>query len=313
MEGFLLNSPHASLIVDGRKTAIISEKLFSDKIGQPLIFFESSEEGFGDAYGTLIINEPEEIDLEQFQDRRNQHRITDEERKRNWPGAKRLLFYRFKVVGTFSRPRKVKVSTIKRVQLSEDEVGKIDSGDLGKFLGVGTIPLNNKEEDGLSLTGISPSTIIPAENKWKLRTPPKEVMKESYTSFQPIIKIDEDEQIVYGIVLEPNIEDAQGDILTKAEIRKAAHNFMQQFQTVGVMHKDFSKQKQLRPVESFLVPVDMVIKNPITNQEFAVNEGTWIMATKILDKGIWKDVKSGLLTGYSIGGFGQRQEELAGA
>ncbi|MRT18436.1 terminase, partial [Vitellibacter sp. q18] len=41
-----------------------------------------------------------------------------------------------------------------------------------------------------------------------------------------INKEDEEQQLVYGVVYEPNVEDSHGDFMTADSIEKAAHGFI---------------------------------------------------------------------------------------
>jgi len=51
----------------------------------------------------------------------------------------------------------------------------------------------------------------------------------------PLLKTGE-ERYVLGIVLEPETVDAQDDIYSAAEVRDAAHQFMQEYRNLGLMH-----------------------------------------------------------------------------
>lgn len=108
-------------------------------------------------------------------------------------------------------------------------------------------------------------------------------------------KVDEDERLVYGIVYEPDVVDAQGDSASAAEIRKACHNFMIHSRKIGLMHKDDVSDKTAI-VENYVAPVDMYVGNQ------RVHKGTWVIVTKVNDDAIWGDVKTGKLTGYSMHG-----------
>jgi len=114
----------------------------------------------------------------------------------------------------------------------------------------------------------------------------------------PIIKVDEGERIVYGIVLEPNVVDTQGDMISEEEIAKAAHYFMEKAQTIGYQHKDFKKKFNI--MESYIAPVAF----NFCGQE--VRKGTWLLSVRVVDDGVWKEVKKGEITGFSIGGVGTR-------
>ncbi len=115
--------------------------------------------------------------------------------------------------------------------------------------------------------------------------------------YVPITKANEDERTVTGVVLQPEVVDGQGDIYDSKVIRKAAHNFLAKYNAgnkMGLQHKDFKPRFEL--LESFLAPMDMVIGSKV------VKSGSWIICVKVLDENIWKKVKDGKLTGFSIGG-----------
>ena len=111
-----------------------------------------------------------------------------------------------------------------------------------------------------------------------------------------------DERFVLGIVLEPEVVDAQGDIYSPDEIRQAAHRFMEEFGGLGLMHR-MRVNGQVKVLESYVSPVDF------TAGEATVRKGTWLLAVRILSDALWEQVKSGELTGFSIGGSARRVPE----
>ena len=125
-----------------------------------------------------------------------------------------------------------------------------------------------------------------------------------FTKAIPLIKgVDPgDERYVLGIVLEPEVVDAQGDIYSAAEVRQAAHRFMEEFGGLGLMHR-FRVNDQVKVLESYLAPVDFVVG------ETSVRKGTWLLAVRILSDELWEQVKDGQLTGFSIGGSARRVPE----
>jgi DNA adenine methylase len=60
---------------------------------------------------------------------------------------------------------------------------------------------------------------------------------------------------------------------------------------------------QVKVLESYLVPTDFTIG------ELAVRKGTWLLAVRVLSDELWERVKSGDLTGFSIGGSARRVPE----
>lgn len=114
-----------------------------------------------------------------------------------------------------------------------------------------------------------------------------------------LVKSDDAKRVVYGIVLEPETEDTQGDIVSAEEIEKAAHHFLIASRTVGDRHRNPAKAAV---VESYIAPADLEIGDQ------SVKKGTWVMAVKVPDDRLWQAIQTGDYTGFSIGGFGVRRE-----
>lgn len=112
-----------------------------------------------------------------------------------------------------------------------------------------------------------------------------------------ISKVDEDKQIAYGVVLEPETEDAQGDRISAEDIETAFTEYMKNSQTIGLNHKQVAKEVKI--VEA------VIIKNDQTIFGEPVKKGSWWFGLWIPDN-LWPDVKSGKITGLSIGGTGIR-------
>jgi len=115
-----------------------------------------------------------------------------------------------------------------------------------------------------------------------------------------------DERFVLGVVLEPEVVDAQGDIYSAEEIRKAAHLFMEDFQGLGLQHRD-RVNGDVKILESYLAPEDIVVG------ETALKKGTWVFGVRVLSDELWQMVKDGELTGFSIGGSARKIPESAAA
>jgi hypothetical protein len=115
----------------------------------------------------------------------------------------------------------------------------------------------------------------------------------------PIIKKDDDERIVTGIVLEPDEVDAQGDTVSKEAIKEAAYRFLAKFNKdteLGFMHKAFGNLG-ISLVESWVAREDCKYDSS------PVKSGSWLMSVKV-DKNdtLWKKIKAGEISGFSIGG-----------
>lgn len=127
---------------------------------------------------------------------------------------------------------------------------------------------------------------------------------DTFSKTVPLIKgVDpHDERYVLGIVLEPEVVDAQGDIYSAEEIRQAAHRFMEDFGGLGLMHR-FLVNGQVKVLESYLAPADFTIG------DVTVRKGTWLLAVRVLSDELWEQIKDGRLTGFSIGGSARRIPE----
>lgn len=133
----------------------------------------------------------------------------------------------------------------------------------------------------------------------------------------PILKLDDEKRIVYGVVLDPYIVDTQGDWIPPAEVEKTAHDFMKESRTIGLGHRG---EVDAKPVESFLMPYPdqddyraAMAGEPhrIIKFKFGsgfVHSGSWVLGTMVDDPATWELVKSGELGSYSIGGHGERTE-----
>jgi len=120
----------------------------------------------------------------------------------------------------------------------------------------------------------------------------------------PIIKLDEEKQIAYGVVLEPDTVDAQGDRISHEEIEKACYWFMEHSQKFREMHE--GSKIDARVIENYLAPQDLNFERNGRTEK--VRKGAWIMGVKIYDPETWHKCKTGEYTGFSIGGYGLRRE-----
>ncbi len=167
-----------------------------------------------------------------------------------------------------------------------------------------------------------PRSIAPAvrRNAQRLMDVVRERVRQSdegVTKEIPILKVDEEKQVVYGVVLDPYIVDTQGDWIPPKEVEETAHKFMKESRTIGLGHKG---EAQATPVESFMMPYPSqddyraamsgephkVIK--FKYGEGFVHSGSWVLGTMVDDPSIWEAIKAGELGSYSIGGHGEREE-----
>lgn|GEM_PF-6799104 len=117
---------------------------------------------------------------------------------------------------------------------------------------------------------------------------------------------DDGEHFVLGVVLEPERVDAQGDIYSEEEVRRAAHRFMEEFGGLGLMHR-MRVNDQVKVLESYLAPTEF------TMDGVTVPKGTWLLGVRVLSGTLWERIRCGELTGFSIGGTARREPEAGGS
>lgn len=126
-------------------------------------------------------------------------------------------------------------------------------------------------------------------------------MTNQFETTVPLFK-DDARQLVYGVVLTPGVRDSQGDVISAEDIEKAAHRFLVEYRKHDVQHSE--ALAGVETVESFIAPQDLMIAGQ------PVLKGSWVMATHVSDADVWSRVHKGEITGYSIGGSGERIAEF---
>lgn len=124
-------------------------------------------------------------------------------------------------------------------------------------------------------------------------------------TFQKEVKVfinkkDEEQQLVYGVVYEPDTLDSHEDFMTAAEIEKAAHGFLKDARNIDTQHDFDSGVGEV--VESYIAPVDMEIG------EETIAKGSWVLVTKASAE-IWEAIQKGEYTGYSLAGTAETIEK----
>lgn len=117
-----------------------------------------------------------------------------------------------------------------------------------------------------------------------------------------IVKTDDDNHYVTGIVYEPLTEDAHGDFMSEDEVTKAAYWFAKNGNGSDLQHS-FTAESGVTVVENWIAKSDFKIGNE------SIKKGTWLITTEITDEAIWEKIKKGEITGYSMGGKGKYSEE----
>ena len=125
--------------------------------------------------------------------------------------------------------------------------------------------------------------------------PLHEAAAQPFAKSVAILKQVPEERYLLGVVLEPDVVDAHDDIYGVDEVRRAAHGFMAQHRTLGLMHR-WQINDAVTILESYLLPADADIGGA------RVRQGTWMLGVRIEDAALWQQVRCGELTGFSIGG-----------
>lgn len=99
-------------------------------------------------------------------------------------------------------------------------------------------------------------------------------------------------QVTY-VVLVPNEVDLQGDTYDEDEVRKACHSYNKFCREANLFH--VTKTDTFEIAESFIAPTDFTIG------EFEVKKGTWLATLQVKSDELWELIKSGEVSGLSIG------------
>lgn len=119
----------------------------------------------------------------------------------------------------------------------------------------------------------------------------------------PLMKRDEEKRLVYGVVLEPNVVDGQGEWERAETIERVAHRFLAKFNRtteLGLQHTIFG-EIGVELVESYIAPQDLDFDGEL-DADSIIRKGSWVMVVRVLDEDLWRAVKEGGITGFSIGG-----------
>ncbi|MDR1648875.1 MAG: XkdF-like putative serine protease domain-containing protein [Synergistaceae bacterium] len=131
----------------------------------------------------------------------------------------------------------------------------------------------------------------------------RKVQTECVVEFK---KVSGEKQIVYGEVYVPDKKDSDGNWMTAETIEKMAHDFMRKggFNQISKGHDGQCDKGVI--VESFIA----------RDGDPDYTKGSWVVGVHVPDEKIWKQVKDGTLTGFSIEGTGTliegtKQEDVA--
>lgn len=112
---------------------------------------------------------------------------------------------------------------------------------------------------------------------------------------EEVTKVDDERQIVDAIVAESNVVDAHGEKIPPEEIINASIEYMKKSQLVGKQHREKANASL---VGSIHTPQDVSQWN---GKKFSTP--AWIVQIQVHKNSIWRKIKSGEITGVSLGGF----------
>lgn len=115
-------------------------------------------------------------------------------------------------------------------------------------------------------------------------------------------KVNDEEQRIIGVVLEPDVYDLHNDIYSAEEVAKACSNFNTHCMQANVQHMVNVDDGAATIEKSFILEVDASIGGQF------VKAGSWVQQWKINSDDIWSAVKAGTFTGFSIGGMAKFED-----
>lgn len=130
-------------------------------------------------------------------------------------------------------------------------------------------------------------------------------------------EVDAEKKILMGAALVPNKQilradkDGKGYYIYFSEdtIKKASELFLMRSNQNNATYEHKEKLNGMSVVESW------VIDNPEMDKSkeygFSLPKGTWMIAMKVNNEDIWKDVKAGKVKGFSIEGYFADKYEMS--
>jgi Putative phage serine protease XkdF len=108
------------------------------------------------------------------------------------------------------------------------------------------------------------------------------------------LRIDKAERVVTGVVYEPGVLDLDNEFTDEREIQRALYSWAERGARLTINHGPL--QVRLRPLEFFQARSDFEEGGQ------KVRKGSWVLAVRVADDGVWKAIEDGELRGFSMGG-----------
>ena len=114
MRGLVLANPHGDLLIEGTKTLIVKDGPLAKDLGREVVLIQGDA-----ALGILKLKTREAINREEFDIRKADHRVSENERRRWWPTASRLYAFGFSVEERFQPPKRIFRDKAERTRIEE--------------------------------------------------------------------------------------------------------------------------------------------------------------------------------------------------
>lgn len=145
MRGLVLANPHGDLLVEGAKTLIVKDGPLVRDLGHEVVLIQGDA-----ALGVLRLRTREPIGREEFEARKAEHRVSENERRRWWPNASRLWAFGFSVEERFEPPKRIFRDKAERTRI--DEVVFKDESYYAALKSMFSSDIRSASKDGLLLT-----------------------------------------------------------------------------------------------------------------------------------------------------------------
>lgn len=100
-----LFEPHSSMVWEGNQSLIVKSRMFRFALNKPFYLVDENY-----CYGVIKLLKAEKMNPAQFNELRDQHKISNEERIKWWKTPNKTLYaYPFEMVEKFEKPKKVNV------------------------------------------------------------------------------------------------------------------------------------------------------------------------------------------------------------
>lgn len=121
--------------------------------------------------------------------------------------------------------------------------------------------------------------------------------------FRTVAKsIDEDKRLITAVVLRPDVVDLHGDIYDAATVEAACHDFNKNCRQTNLQHVAMTGDNMLAVVESAIAKHS----GPLGDGELIA--GDWFITMHVPNDDVWKAVKDGDFTGFSVGCVAEVEE-----